>query len=198
MSTQFTRVIKVGGSLFDLPDLGERIQRWLDSHPPARNVLIAGGGWLADEIRQQSSGDDQHNHWACIEAMNAMSRKLAKLLPGAQLIEELPAAQADVGVFVFTPLAWLHRHEVNYPGTKLPASWDVTSDAIAARLAICTGAAELVLLKSADPPSRDLQELADTGYVDKFLPTLADELPPWRCVNLRHFTSDLSNRGYSQ
>jgi aspartokinase-like uncharacterized kinase len=180
-----TRVIKVGGSLFDLPDLGMRVQHWLDHTRSGINILIAGGGWFAEEVRQQSTGDDHRDHWVCIEALNAMSRQLAKLLLTAQLIEEPQAEHAHSGPLVMMPLEWLRRHEPNYPGTRLIESWDVTSDAIAARLAICIGASELVLLKSADPPSRKLQELSDAGYVDRFLPKLADELPPWRCVNLR-------------
>ncbi|MEZ6114792.1 MAG: hypothetical protein R3C99_27825 [Pirellulaceae bacterium] len=36
------RVIKVGGSLFDLPDLRQRVAEWRSRQPTALDVLIAG------------------------------------------------------------------------------------------------------------------------------------------------------------
>jgi aspartokinase-like uncharacterized kinase len=133
----------------------------------------------------QNSGDDATDHWSCIAIMNALALTFASSVPAKCITSPDMLAETNA-CYIFAPEAWLRDREPQLPGTRLPESWDVTSDSIAARLAICTGADELVLLKSADPPSRDLQELADAGYVDKFLPKLADELPPWRMVNLRN------------
>ena len=72
------------------------------------------------------------------------------------------------------------------PGAVLPASWDVTSDSIAARVAQVLKASELVLLKSVDAPSRDADELAKLAIVDKFFPEIAGSIA-WRIVNLRTF-----------
>jgi len=81
------------------------------------------------------------------------------------------------------------RHgEPGIAGTRLPASWEVTSDAIAGRLAVALAADELVLMKSALPAESDATELvalAAAGYIDPMLPRLAEELPPCRLVNLR-------------
>ena len=44
-------VIKVGGSLFDRPDLGPRLRRWLDANAPWETILVPGGGRLVDVIR---------------------------------------------------------------------------------------------------------------------------------------------------
>ncbi len=198
MPNPITRVVKVGGSLLDLPDLGQRIQAWLDAQPSARNILVAGGGEQVDAIRDQLAFnplDDATAHWKCVEIMNDIAHRLANCLAGARLFDDPAVFDDDCPLCVFAPLAWLTVFESLYPGTNLPESWDVTSDSIAARLAISMDADELVLLKSSDPPSRDLQKLADEGYIDKFLPRLAGELPPLRIVNLREFSCDASHRG---
>jgi aspartokinase-like uncharacterized kinase len=92
---------------------------------------------------------------------------------------------------ILAPQYFLRREEPHLPGRSLPSSWDVTSDSIAARLAIVTGADELVLLKSVPPPDSDLQppsslrQLAASGYVDRFFPELAAQVPRIRLVDLR-------------
>lgn len=184
MSDFLTRVVKVGGSLLNLRGLDMQIKTWLNQEAPAQNILVPGGGILVDGVRMQSRGNDADDHWSCIAIMNALALALANNL-SAKCISSPDILAETHAYYVLAPEAWLRECEPRLPGTRLPESWDVTSDSIAARLAICTGADELVLLKSADPPSRDLQELADCGYVDKFLPKLAGELPPWRIVNLR-------------
>jgi 5-(aminomethyl)-3-furanmethanol phosphate kinase len=185
MPNPLSRIIKVGGSLFDLPHLGERIERWLDSQPPAVNILLAGGGRAVDSIRAEAPTlSESEAHWRCVDAMTATASSLCQLMPSAKSQTHIPFHSIRQPT-IFLCATWLKHLEPLTPGTKLPESWDVTSDAIAARLAVCVGADELVLLKSVDAPSQNLQELADIDYVDKFLPKLAAELPPWRCVNLR-------------
>ena len=44
-------VAKVGGSLFDLPDLRQRLNRWLVAQADTPVLLIPGGGELADAVR---------------------------------------------------------------------------------------------------------------------------------------------------
>lgn len=192
MAQTITRVTKVGGSLFDLPDLGERIQGWLRREKPAKNIFIAGGGELAETIRRLHAirpiAEDRA-HWLCLDAMDMMAHVLHHRLARSNLcntISEIHKPQASSTIFQLSEWVKLFEPLSCNPGTRLPVSWDVTSDSIAARLAICIDADELVLLKSADPPSHDLQELSDLGYIDRFLPKLAGELPPWRCVNLRN------------
>jgi aspartokinase-like uncharacterized kinase len=190
----FVRIVKVGGSLLDMSDLGSRLQNWFDSQPPAINVLLAGGGEAVEKIRAELLHRNLSNavaHWKCVDAMTTTANQLSQMMPNAKVQTHI-LFSSEVHPTILVCASWLKHLEPITPGTRLPESWDVTSDSIAARLAICTGVDELVLLKSADPPSRDLQELADAGYIDKFLPKLASELPPWRMVNLRRpdITSD--------
>src|SRR5207248_9110984 len=46
-----TLVVKVGGSLYDLPDLADRLRRWLSALAAPRVLLVPGGGPTADVIR---------------------------------------------------------------------------------------------------------------------------------------------------
>jgi hypothetical protein len=75
---------------------------------------------------------------------------------------------------------------VNPRDAALPSSWGVTSDAVAARVAVAVGAGELVLLKSAPPPPGDAAAWAACGYVDAWLPrVLAGTTVRVRGVDLR-------------
>ena len=68
----------------------------------------------------------------------------------------------------------------------LPHDWAVTSDSVAARLAVVAEATELVLLKSASPPPGDVAAWAECGYVDAWMPrVLAGTAVRVRAVNLR-------------
>lgn len=189
MSDQLVRVVKVGGSLFDLPDLGARLANWLESEPAATNVLLAGGGDRADAVRasQQRKGfDDVAAHWRCIEVLNETAEWLASLGPGWRLVSRLDDVLKGEGTFVFQPKHFLREFEPTLPGPTLPCNWDATSDSIAARLAVALAADELVLLKSCPPPKTDnLAALAEVGYVDRFFPNVGAHLKRIRFVDLR-------------
>ncbi|MCU0880547.1 MAG: aspartate kinase [Pirellulaceae bacterium] len=187
------RVVKVGGSLLDWPPLAERLAAWLASQPPAQTLLIAGGGNLAEAIRR---ADQLHGlgetaaHWLCVDALSVTARMLAAILRDARIrvtdnITELAAALP--GTLVFDPSPFLRAAEPILPGEPLPHDWSVTTDSIAARVAECWPADELVLLKSCDPgPWTQFANLAECDYVDRHFPTVARRLPiPIRFINLR-------------
>ncbi|QEG35549.1 amino acid kinase family protein [Bythopirellula goksoeyrii] len=191
MSDLSIRVVKVGGSLFELPELGKRITTWLKIQSPAYNLLVAGGGKLVDEIRMQQL-DERTAHWQCIEILEKTAISLASKLPGVSIVDLPPGfkeSQPNCAT-VFSPSRWLREVEPNLPGTRLRESWEVTSDSIAARLTICFHRAELVLLKSADAPCLDFTKLAECRYVDRMFPEFAQELPVVRMVNLRQFPGE--------
>ena len=189
------RVIKLGGSLLDWPEWPERFRQWLAAQPRSCNILIAGGGTLADEVRQSRFGRldliPRWPHWQAIDAMSvniaAVRRSLSEAIP-VDRWEYLHQQFADDSLVAFCPRDFLRRIEPSATGPRLPHSWDVTSDSIAARLVEVLPAKELVLLKSALPASeaRSLQHAADAGYVDCCFPRFASGLPVIRCINLRN------------
>jgi len=185
------RVVKIGGSLLDLSDLAQRTCRWLDAQSEAHQVLIVGGGRLVEQVRKYRTHDESAAHWLCIDLMRLTAEFLHDRLPEIPLVEDFAALQRRLalpGCTIFSAANWLRHQELQQAGTRLPQSWEVTSDAIAARLAVVLDADELVLLKSAQPdfsPPGDMAALSTTGFVDPMCGRLAGELPPWRVVDLR-------------
>jgi len=193
------RIVKVGGSLLDWPDLPMTLGQWLAAQPPADNVLLAGGGALADVIRQ---ADATHRlgeptaHQLCVELLGVTARLLHSLLAEraarttfAELVETRRANRLP-NYLVLDPCAFLTHQEPAAAGNPLPHTWDVTSDSIAARIAEVLAADELVLLKSREPPQdSSLAALAADGYVDRYFPVAASGFRgKVRMVNLRAFS----------
>jgi aspartokinase-like uncharacterized kinase len=165
-------VVKVGGSLFDLPDLGPRLRSWLDGLANGDVLLVPGGGRLAEAVR---SLDEQHclgesvAHWLALKAMSLNAQFLAALLsPQAGFASNwaaCPALWRQGRVAVADAYHFLQADE----GREgcLPHSWAVTSDSVAARLAVMGKASRLVLLKSVTIPNDlDWAQAARLGYVD--------------------------------
>ncbi len=201
MSRLPIRVVKVGGSLLDLSDLPQRLHNWLAKQTPAHHVLVAGGGVLVEQIRlwhQRIPIGDEAAHWMCVDLMTVTAHLLHDWLPEIPLIEDdrlLCQRIGERGCTIFGPADWMRHSEPSLPGQKLPANWEVTSDAIAGRLAIVLQADGLVLLKSTLPEATaNLQQLADQGYLDPQLAALGPELPPTQFVNLRVFSGRSGER----
>lgn len=196
MSQLPIRVAKVGGSLFDLPDLAERLRVWLAEQTPAHHVFVAGGGALVEQVRRWNADcplREDVAHWMCIDLMTVNAQLLHERVPEIPLVEDeclLNQRLSERGCTIFAPAQWLRQSEPTSPGQTLPASWDVTSDAIAARLAIVLIADELVLLKSALPTGlAHVRQLVEDGYVDPMLASLASDLPPTQLVDFRSVPS---------
>ena len=194
MSIREIRVVKVGGSLFDLPDLAARLRNWLLRQSPAHHVLLAGGGRLVDEVRRWNALcplEEAVAHWMCIDLLTVTAHLLHARLPEIPLIEDDRLLCQRVGqrdCTIFVPAMWMRSGEAKLPGTPLPATWEVTSDSIAGRLSAALDACELVLMKSALPeksPMNRVDAISAAGYVDPMLARLEAELPPIRLVDLR-------------
>lgn len=164
------RVIKIGGSLLELVDLKSRLIKWQLSESTWHNVYVVGGGRLVDQIRrlEQVHGlDNQVCHDLAMSTLNITAQFIGMLcnwpvVNGNDLTRQLGDSNpvvADVSQLEGTDYSSLKDIE---------SSWDVTSDSIAAVLAMKLGASELVLLKSTMPPKfKSLEDLGKYGFVDK-------------------------------
>lgn len=193
MNQPSVQVVKVGGSLLEWPELPQALRAWLAAETADQQVIIAGGGRLADTVRRwdrQWALPSDVTHWACIELLSATARLVAEFVPDAAMIGEFAALREAMrstgnGRWVLVVEDFLRRDEVSGEDA-LPHDWTVTSDSIAARLAHRLEADELVLLKSTLPKGvTDLREAARTGLVDSHFPLVANRLPAVRVVNLR-------------
>jgi aspartokinase-like uncharacterized kinase len=183
-------VVKVGGSLFDVPDLGPRLRRWLDSNAPREVIVVPGGGPAADVIRALDRAHglgEETAHWLALRALALNAELLAALMPRSCVIDGPDLAELvwEQGRRpVLDAFAFCEADEAS--AERLPHAWAVTSDSVAARVAVVAGAGELVLLKSAAPPPGDVAAWAEVGYVDPWLPrALARSAVRVRAVDLR-------------
>jgi aspartokinase-like uncharacterized kinase len=147
------RVVKLGGSLLEFDRTPDQLRRWLSRQTPMRTVWIVGGGRLVDEIRQREPSenlDAMDVHTTCIELMDVNSIRVSNWFPTWQATDNLDElAQQRLPVnWLLSCSDWVKRN-----ARHLPASWDVTSDSIAATIANELEATELVLLKSCDAPT---------------------------------------------
>lgn len=190
MNERPIHVVKLGGSLLDLPDLPQRLHTYFMALNEHRLVLLIGGGSAADVVRQfdalHNLGDEA-GHWLAVRAMQLNAHLTANVLRGSQLVsdgEECDAAWQAERLPVVDPLAWLERDEAQ--GHAVPHRWSFTSDSIAAHLAARLAASHLTLLKSASPRlSCDVREAARLELVDADLPAASCGIAHIELVNLR-------------
>ena len=177
-------VAKVGGSLFDLPDLRDRLMNWVAALPDHRILFVPGGGRLADCIRQL---DQQHGlgegkaHWLALRALSVNALFLSDLL-GAPVVSSLDERE---GAFAVLDAHAFCLRDEDRKGA-LGHSWRVTSDSVAARVAAVVGG-EVVLLKSVDRSAEmTWADAARAGIVDETFPELVSTFRiRARWVNLR-------------
>jgi 5-(aminomethyl)-3-furanmethanol phosphate kinase len=176
MSSQ--HVIKVGGSLFDIPNLGARVREWLDAESIRQPLLVAGGGNAANMVREADNLDrlgEERCHWLALRALTFTAHLLAGRLDGAEVISD-PGDRDRVWsagkIPVLDMLAFAVADETR-PG-HLPHRWEYTSDSLAVRVALVAQIPNLILLKSRSmEPIGDWQAAAADGLVDRAFPGVA-------------------------
>ena len=183
-STISTIVAKVGGSLFDLPDLRERLRNWLANVCADRVILLPGGGDAANIVRQLDVTHqlgEESAHWLALRVLSVNAHFLGTLLD-VPVVSSADRHVSHVGVLDAHEFC---RIDENRPGA-LPHSWTVTSDSIAARVAWVTRA-DLALLKSTDlPANSSWTDAAASGLVDEtFASIVADSGIGVTWINLR-------------
>lgn len=184
-------VIKIGGSLAEYPDalriLCKSIGEMAEKH---KFLVVPGGGEFADVVRRidkRFSLSALASHEMAILGMDQFGLLLSELIPDAiaidSLDEEIDCLQSKV-VPVFLPSKMMFREE------PLEASWDVTSDSIAAEVAYYLESRRLILAKDVDglfsaDPKKDhdarlihrisvsaLSRSPERNVVDPFLPQI--------------------------
>jgi aspartokinase-like uncharacterized kinase len=190
-------MIKVGGSLLDWPELPARLANYLARYRTeepllgGRVVLMAGGGRAVDVVRALDRTlelGDARAHLLAIRALDWTAELLGALLPGAVVVRRQEGFRSVWNTRRLPVLAPAQLvHEIEGRSTDpLPASWDVTSDSIVARIAVHLGASRLILLKSRPlPRGARIEEAVRIGLVDPHFPRAASGLDAIAMVCLR-------------
>ncbi|GIX29290.1 MAG: hypothetical protein KatS3mg123_3171 [Burkholderiales bacterium] len=164
-------VVKLGGSL-----AGEAVLRdWLETlarYGGGQVIIVPGGGPFADRVREAQEAwrfDDGIAHRMALLGMEQYGLMLAGICPDlvpAGSREELVGALRSGRVAVWLPARMALAAE------EIPASWDVTSDSLAAWLAHYVSAERLVLVKPFAPAQAEIaaEEMSRSGLVDPSFP----------------------------
>lgn len=184
-------VLKLGGSLLEWPGLPGALADLVREYRHDRAVLVVGGGAMVDCLRDLDrihQLGDQNAHELAIRTMAVTAHVAQAMAPGLLVVSDsdgLDRVWKSGRLPILVPGPLLDAE----PGS-LAASWDVTSDSIAAQLASQLGARSLVLLKSAPLPMGATREDAvRMGLVDPAFPAAAARIPDVRYRNLRDATA---------
>jgi aspartokinase-like uncharacterized kinase len=161
-------VVKVGGSLYDWPELGPRLRAWLTQLDAPRVLIVPGGGATADAIRafdRVHQIGEKAAHWLAIETLSVNARFLHALMPEAAV--SATPEECEARWCILDALPFFRADEAS--PDHLPHCWDVTSDSLAVRAAALLGARELVLLKSVDSEGGNWCEGVVDAYFAKAL-----------------------------
>ncbi|NIM44112.1 MAG: delta 1-pyrroline-5-carboxylate synthetase [Nitrososphaeria archaeon] len=144
-------VLKLGGSLAEDPvalkDLCAELGRLAKDH---RILIVPGGGRFADLVREMHQRfllSDPVSHKMAILAMDQMGYILTDLIQNAQEIYVTSEAE-ELSRKRMLPVLLPSRLLLGE--APLEASWDVTSDSIAAYVAILSHAEKLILITDVD------------------------------------------------
>lgn len=188
-------VVKVGGSLFDLPDLSTRLSTFLATMTEHSPLLIPGGGATADVVRSWDKTHDlgeESSHWLALAALAVNARFLARIVPNAQIVGALDSAAECWQRHVVPVLDMcLFARGDDVKDGALPHTWAVTSDSLAARVAVVGRAQKLVLLKSiAIAEAPDWVAASRAGHVDAYFPSVvANANSPIEAIDFRNWPS---------
>jgi aspartokinase-like uncharacterized kinase len=161
-------IVKLGGSLSQSDTLVNCLNRVEQNYPDRAVVIVPGGGAFADQVRLAQHHwqfDDRTAHRMAILAMQQM----ALLIKGLKSDFSIACSVTDI---------WKQLHQqkiviwspdiIELDNAAIQASWDITSDSLAAWLAMTLSARELILVKSAMIDENfSIQQLAKQNIVDK-------------------------------
>lgn len=166
-------VVKVGGSLQGDPSSLKKLCEFLNRASKQRRLLVVpGGGGFAELVRRMQlvhKFSDRAAHLMAIQGMELYGLMLHDLIEGSILIDSLKTNYFN-GCQIFLPYKALERSE------DLKASWQVTSDSIAAWIASKICCKKLVLVKMVDGIfyRGKLQNFLTTGELRKINQSVVD------------------------
>lgn len=161
-------IVKLGGSLSRADTLIKCLNSVEQNFQGRAVVIVPGGGAFADQVRLAQHHwqfDDKTAHNMAILAMQQM----ALLIKGLKDDFFIARSVTDIR-------KQLHRQKiviwspdiVELDNADIEASWDITSDSLAAWLAKALSATELILVKSATIDANlSLEQLAKQNVIDK-------------------------------
>ncbi|QDT55665.1 Amino acid kinase family protein [Caulifigura coniformis] len=184
-------VVKLGGSLLELKDLAARLRGLFSLLDKTGGIAtVVGGGPAADLVRrwdEQQTFSDREAHWLAIRAMRLTEELVAIRAPECGNIESDRGEVREMLLYNRRVILSIEPMLEAAAKEFLPrpaASWDVTSDTLAAWAAKYLGVSRLVLAKSVDPPAGGLAAATEQGLVDPMFERSAEGLEiSW--VNLR-------------
>lgn len=192
MDLRASSVIKLGGSLLDLPDLPERLADFLADFSRPRPIVICGGGDAVELVRRWDrlyGLGEEESHWIALRVLSTTAHVLAAILPDRLVLVDSPEDCPPAWERGLVPVYDVYHFIIDIDEASpdpLPRRWRVTSDSIAARMAEHFGAPELVLLKSSSRPERlAMTEAAEDGFVDAQFPFVARHIPRVVSFNFR-------------
>lgn len=169
------QIVKLGGSLLRDPLLPAWLER-LATRGAGQTVIVPGGGPFADAARAMQKEWRVSDVCAHNMAVLAMAQT-AHLLHGLEARLALADSEAELRTRLAEGRAaiWLPL-SLQRAAPDALTTWDVTSDSLAAWLALRLGARSVVLVKSCPLPSQaSPAELAAAGIVDRAFPGYAEQ-----------------------
>jgi aspartokinase-like uncharacterized kinase len=167
------QVVKLGGSLLRDPLLPAWLER-IATRGAGQTVIVPGGGPFADAARAVQQAwriNDVCAHNMAVLGMAQCAHLLHGLEPRLALADSEASLRARLGegrAPIWLPLT-LQRD-----APDALTSWDVTSDSLAAWLALRLGARAVVLVKSCPVPAQATPaQLAAAGTIDPAFPDYA-------------------------
>ena len=142
-------LLKIGGSIFEQPQKLKNLCKALSRFSKSYNIVITpGGSRFADLVRDADAKfhlDKVTSHKMAILAVDQYGFLLSNLIPKSTVTYDISeAVKPRKSPVIFLP------SKVMFQENPLEASWNVTSDSIAAYIAHLTKAEKLILAKDVD------------------------------------------------
>ncbi|MBT3813136.1 MAG: uridylate kinase [Gammaproteobacteria bacterium] len=160
-------VLKLGGSLLSHAELREFLQI-ASRDGQGQVVIVPGGGVFADQVRltqHQWQYGDHTAHCMAILAMQQMALLFHGLCADLVIVDEVELIRLRLqqqNVVIWSPLP----SELDAAGVA--ANWHVTSDSLAAWLAVQLSIDHLILVKAAEfSAGSSIQQLSTLGIIDQ-------------------------------